>query len=109
MALSSVGKAVSFISRACTTKVVIEAFSWSCARTLFALIYTQFRPLEPSFELKQVRGDTRAIDVGPMALSSVGKAVAFISRACTAKVVIEALSWPCARTLFALIDTQYRP
>jgi len=56
--MSSVGKAVAFISRACTAKVVIEALSWPCARTLFALIYTQFRALEPSFELKQVR-DTR--------------------------------------------------
>ena len=44
-----------------------------------------------------------------MALSSVGKAVAFILRACTAKKVIEALSWPCARTLFALIYKQCWP
>jgi hypothetical protein len=55
MALSSVGKAVAFISRVCTAKVVIEALSWPCARTLFALISTQYRPLEPPFELKQVR------------------------------------------------------
>ena len=53
--MSSVGKAVAFISRACTAKVVIEALSWPCARTLFALIYTQFWALEPSFELKQER------------------------------------------------------
>jgi len=38
-----------------------------------------------------------------MVLSSVDKAKALISRACTAKVVIEALSWPCARTLFATL------
>ena len=55
MALSSVGKTVAFISRACTAKVVIETLSWSRARTLLALIYTQFGPFEPSFELKQVR------------------------------------------------------
>ena len=58
MALSSVGKAVAFILRACTAKEVIEALFWTLVRTLFALIHTQFRPLEPSNELKQVR-DTR--------------------------------------------------
>ena len=52
---SLVGKAVAFISHACTAKEVIEALFWTFARTLFALIYTQFRPLEPSNELKQVR------------------------------------------------------
>ena len=96
------GGTLAFISCVCTAKVATEALSWPRAPILLAHIYTQFRLSRQSIELNII--EARAIDVRPVVYPYECKAMVPISRACTAKEVIETLSWR-ALTLLAQIYT----